>query len=144
MKLLDRMRDRPGADVAIEPMRHRHVGGALAIERVVYPRPWSERVFHSELDQVRDGARVYLVARRGRNVVGYAGLMFVVDEAHVTNVAVHPERPTHHRLDHERAPEQVGQGQQSLGTGLADLDGRGHRQARSRIPSTSSAVGRDG
>jgi ribosomal-protein-alanine N-acetyltransferase len=90
VKLLDRMRDRPGADVAIEPMRHRHVGGALAIERVVYPRPWSERVFHSELDQVRDGARVYLVARRGRTVVGYAGLMFVVDEAHVTNVAVHP------------------------------------------------------
>ena len=27
----------------------------------------------------------------GRGVVGYAGLMFVVDEAHVTNIAVHAE-----------------------------------------------------
>jgi len=91
MSLLARLRDRPGADVAIEPMRHRHVTGALAIEQVVYPKPWSERVFHSELEQVNDGARIYLVARRGRNLVGYAGLMFVGDEAHVTNVAVHPE-----------------------------------------------------
>ena len=52
----------------------------------------AQRVFHDELDQVRDGTRLYLIARRGRAVVGYAGLMFVVDEAHVTNVVVHQER----------------------------------------------------
>ena len=39
----------------------------------------------------RTGHRHYLVARLGRTVVGYAGLMFVADEAHVTNVAVHPD-----------------------------------------------------
>ena len=89
------VRDRPEATVVVEAMRHRHVGAALAIERTAYPKPWSERVFHSELDQARDGARCYLVARRGRAVVGYAGLMFVLDEAHVTNVAVHQ--------DHRRA-----------------------------------------
>ena len=72
-------------------MRHRHVGDALAIERTAYPKPWSGRVFHAELDQVRDGTRLYLIARRGRTVVGYAGLMFVGDEAHVTNVVVHAE-----------------------------------------------------
>ena len=32
---------------------------------------------------------------RGRAVVGYGGLMFVADEAHVTNIAVHPD----HRRD---------------------------------------------
>ena len=74
MKLLDRLRDRPGPTVVVEPMRHRHVAAALEIERTAYPKPWSERVFHAELDQVRDGTRCYLIARRGRAVVGYAGL----------------------------------------------------------------------
>ncbi len=91
MKLLDRLRDRPGPTVVVEPMRHRHVAAALEIERTAYPKPWSERVFHAELDQVRDGTRCYLIARRGRAVVGYAGLMFVIDEAHITNVVVHAD-----------------------------------------------------
>jgi len=89
MSILARLLDRPASSVVIEPMRHRHVVAALVIERSAYPKPWSERVFHAELDQVRDRVRHYLVARRGRTVVGYAGLMFVADEAHVTNIAVH-------------------------------------------------------
>jgi len=90
--MLSRRLDRPRAGgIAIETMRHRHVGQALAIERAAYPKPWSEKVFHDELDQVRDRARYYLIARRGRTLVGYAGLMFVVDEAHVTNIVVHPQ-----------------------------------------------------
>jgi ribosomal-protein-alanine N-acetyltransferase len=93
MNMLSRLLDlpRPGS-VVIEPMRHRHVNQALAIERSAYPKPWSGRVFHDEIDQVRDATRLYLIARRGRTVVGYAGLMFVGDEAHVTNVVVHQER----------------------------------------------------
>ena len=92
MNMLSRLLDRPrSGGIVIEPMRHRHVGQALAIERTAYPKPWSARVFHDELDQVRDGTRHYVIARRGRAVVGYAGLMFVTDEAHVTNIVVHPQ-----------------------------------------------------
>ena len=89
MSVLARFLERPSTGPSIEPMRHRHVGQVLAIERTAYPKPWSAKVFHDELDQVRAGHRRYLVARVGRQVVGYAGLMFVADEAHVTNVAVH-------------------------------------------------------
>ena len=41
-------------------------------------RPWSRAVFH-ERDRARSarGSRYYIVARVGRRVVGYAGLMFV-------------------------------------------------------------------
>jgi ribosomal-protein-alanine N-acetyltransferase len=92
MSVLARFLDRSAAGVlTIEPMRRRHVGQVLAIERASYPKPWTTTVFHDELDQVAAGHRHYLVAKRGRSVVGYAGLMFVVDEAHVTNVAVHPD-----------------------------------------------------
>ena len=65
-------------------------------------KPWSANVFHDELDQARDGRRHYLVARRGRTVVGYGGLMFVPrrpSEAHVTNIAVHPRRAARRRGD---------------------------------------------
>jgi [ribosomal protein S18]-alanine N-acetyltransferase len=90
--VLARLLDRPGAgEPSIEPMRRRHVGQILAIENASYPRPWNAQVFHDELDQARAGQRYYLVARRGRTVVGYGGLMFAVDEAHVTNLAVHPD-----------------------------------------------------
>jgi ribosomal-protein-alanine N-acetyltransferase len=91
MSVLARFLDRAGAGgPVIEPMRHRHVGQILAIERASYPKPWTAQVFHDELDQVGEGRRCYLVARRVRSVIGYGGLMFTPDEAHVTNVAVHP------------------------------------------------------
>lgn len=87
-------------DIRLEPMQRRDLRrGVMAIEAVSYPRPWSQGVFESELTQVRSGARRYQVARRaegssrGRGrIVGYAGLWFNMDEAHVTNVAVHPEQ----------------------------------------------------
>lgn len=75
----------------VELMRRRHLGMVVAIEQLSYPKPWSAQVFHDELDLARGGLRHYLVARRGRDVVGYAGAMFVGDEAHVTNVAVHAD-----------------------------------------------------
>jgi ribosomal-protein-alanine N-acetyltransferase len=39
---------------------------------------------------MRNG-RIYLVARVGPTVVGYAGLLFSVDDGHVTTIAVDPQ-----------------------------------------------------
>lgn len=75
-------------EVTIGPMRRRHLRSVLRIEAQVYPRPWSMGLFMSELG-MRTG-RVYVVARAGGHVVGYAGLMLVVDEGHVTTIAVDP------------------------------------------------------
>lgn len=79
-------------DVVVTPMRRRHLAQVLVIEGTVHPRPWSEALFEGELDQPR--SREYLVARWGPDVVGYAGMMTVVEDAHITNVAVDP---VHHR-----------------------------------------------
>jgi ribosomal-protein-alanine N-acetyltransferase len=73
-------------------MRRRHLRGVMAIERQVYPRPWSPNLFLSEMTDPRN--RTYLVARMGKDVVGYGGVMSYGDEAHVTTIAVDPE---HHR-----------------------------------------------
>jgi [ribosomal protein S18]-alanine N-acetyltransferase len=78
------------APVRIEPMRRRHLPAVLRIERRVYTRPWSYSLYVGELN-LPEAARYYRVARIGGRVVGYGGLMFVPDEAHVTTLAVHPD-----------------------------------------------------
>jgi [ribosomal protein S18]-alanine N-acetyltransferase len=73
-------------------MRRRHLRGIMAIERQVYPRPWSPSLFIAEMSDPSN--RSYIVARIGRDVVGYAGMICYGDEAHVTTIAVDP---VHHR-----------------------------------------------
>ncbi len=80
------------ADLEVVRMRRRHLKGVMAIERQVYPRPWSPNLFLSEMTEMRN--RTYLVARLGRELVGYGGIMSYGEEAHVTTIAVDP---AHHR-----------------------------------------------
>jgi [ribosomal protein S18]-alanine N-acetyltransferase len=89
MSVLSRLLNRGDqAAIIIEPMRRRHLPSILPIEQVSYPLPWSVNVFNSEIEMARRGERRYLVARRGPEVVGYAGVMFAVGDGHVTNIAV--------------------------------------------------------
>jgi [ribosomal protein S18]-alanine N-acetyltransferase len=81
--------DDPGSlEVRIAPMRRRHLRSVLRIEQQVYPRPWTFGLFLSEIGQRT--TRLYLVARVGTEVVGYAGLFQAVDDGHITTVAVDP------------------------------------------------------
>ena len=65
----------------------------LRIEEQVYPRPWSMSLFLSEL--ALRTTRAYFVARVGRDVVGYAGLMMTAEDGHVTTIAVDPKWHRH-------------------------------------------------
>jgi len=75
--------------IEIAPMRLRHLRGVVRIERATSHRPWSTNLFQGELKLT---SRHYVVALDGATVVGYGGLMFTGYEAHVTLVAVDPER----------------------------------------------------
>src|ERR1700733_15245213 len=76
-------------EVVIAPMRQKDLPGVLRIEEAVFPDPWSRRLFVEELAQRT--SRCYRAAWRGRQIVGFAGLMLIDDEAHVNNIAVDPE-----------------------------------------------------
>lgn len=78
-------------EIVLEPLRKRHLRSVLAIEERVYPRPWTAGVFTSELDLVRRGQRAYVAATRRGELVGYGGVMLLSGEAHITNIAVHPD-----------------------------------------------------
>jgi ribosomal-protein-alanine N-acetyltransferase len=80
--------------VHIMPMRRRHLRAVLKIEEQVYPRPWSHSLFVSEL--ALRSTRAYIVAKVGRDVVGYSGLMMSLTDGHITTVAVDPAWQRHH------------------------------------------------
>ena len=80
--------------VEIVPLRKKHLRAVMAIEQQVYTHPWTHSLFLSEL--ALPASRVYVVARIDRVVVGYAGLLFAPDEAHVTTIAVDPEWQRRH------------------------------------------------
>ncbi|MBN9503922.1 MAG: ribosomal-protein-alanine N-acetyltransferase [Armatimonadetes bacterium 55-13] len=68
-----------------EPIAEDHIAPILEIERVVNTAPWSERSFRNELTHPYG---VFLVAIAEGKVVGYGGFWMVIDEAHITTVAV--------------------------------------------------------
>ncbi|MEW6172671.1 MAG: ribosomal protein S18-alanine N-acetyltransferase [Bacillota bacterium] len=69
-------------------MEPEHIDEILEIEKVSFPQPWSRETFLFEmvLNQLAD----YVVALHNDSLVGYGGMWLVLDEAHVTNIAVHP------------------------------------------------------
>jgi [ribosomal protein S18]-alanine N-acetyltransferase len=73
----------------IDPMAGRHINAVCDIDRSAYPNPWSATTWRRELAA---SDRLHLVAIDDDLLVGHAGLLFVLDEAHVTTVAVDPAR----------------------------------------------------
>jgi ribosomal-protein-alanine N-acetyltransferase len=77
------------AAVRIEEMRVEDIPAVLDIERLSFLTPWPPEAFQQEVRHNRLAR--YLVARQGGAVVGYAGVWLMVDEAHITTFAVHPD-----------------------------------------------------
>lgn len=115
-RLLSRS-DRRDGTLRLASMQRRHLRDVLAIERRVHPKPWTERIFADELDMAVRGERWYLVARSGRDLVGYCGVLLRHPDAHLTNVAVSPEwqgRGVATRMLLEVAGRAVGSGYDAL------------------------------
>lgn len=75
--------------VVVMPMRRRHLRAVLRIEEKTSSTPWSLGLF---LAEARRDERVYLVARSGNEILGYAGLLFALTDGHITTIAVDPDR----------------------------------------------------
>lgn len=76
--------------LVISQMQRRHIRSLMTIEQQVYPRPWTPKVFEEEIAMMHRKHRYYLIAQVGNEVVGYGGLLFAGDDAHITNLAVNP------------------------------------------------------
>ncbi|ELK45814.1 ribosomal protein S18-alanine N-acetyltransferase [Halobacillus sp. ACCC02827] len=74
---------------AIRQMTPADVEGVMEVEKISFPVPWSEETFQKEMDD-NPYAHYYVVEEEGR-IIGYCGLWLIIDEAHVTNIAIHPD-----------------------------------------------------
>ena len=78
-------------DVLIRRMTLHDVEGVHAIEEATFPKPWTKQDFIKEM--TTNACARYLVAERNGEILGFAGTWIVLDEAHITNIAVSaPER----------------------------------------------------
>ena len=84
---------RPPLRVAVTEMTVADIPAVHHIERASFPTPWPAYAFRQELETNRLAR--YLVARVGDEVVAYAGVWLLVDEAHITTFAVLPEWRRH-------------------------------------------------
>lgn len=62
------------------------VDQVVAIEAATFAMPWSKESFQQEL--TRNVAARYLVAELDGKVIGYAGAWVILDESHITNIAI--------------------------------------------------------
>ena len=73
-------------DILIRRMKPEDVDEVAAIEQATFARPWSRESFRQEME--RNKAARYMVALRDGKIIGYAGAWIILDESHITNIAV--------------------------------------------------------
>ena len=73
-------------ETVIRRMTREDLDAVTAIEEATFAIPWSRESFRQELE--RNVAARYLVAETNGRVVGYAGAWVILDESHITNIAV--------------------------------------------------------
>jgi len=75
-------------DTLIRRMALMDVDAVHAVETASFPKPWTRQDFVREMTE--NVCARYLVAENNGEVIGFAGAWIVLDEAHVTNIAVLP------------------------------------------------------
>ena len=76
--------------VRIVPMTNEYLNDVAELERTCFSNPWSRNMLAEELENACSAFLVALDAENG-SVVGYAGLLAVVDEGCITKMAVRPD-----------------------------------------------------
>ena len=75
-------------NVAVLPVSESMLPQIEQIEQACFSLPWTPAQLASQLDESR---YVFLAAVQGGRVLGYIGMLFVLDEGYISNVAVAPE-----------------------------------------------------
>jgi len=69
-------------------MTARNIDRMHEIELLSFTVPWSREAFVQEMENL---CARYIVVESDGGIAAYAGMWLVVDEGHITNVAVHPD-----------------------------------------------------
>lgn len=70
--------------VQFRPMQLADIDAVMQIEPLIYSHPWTRGNF---VDSINSGYSAWLMVQ-DKNLIGYAVLMMVLDEAHLLNISV--------------------------------------------------------
>ncbi len=73
--------------IVFRKMGKKDIDGVLHVENRSFTIPWSKGMF---LEELKNDNAFYEIALKDENIVGYAGMWIIIDEAHITNIAVDP------------------------------------------------------
>ena len=73
--------------IVIELMKSDDIKNVVEVETKCFTVPWHEESFIQELN---NNVALYLVAKVEEKAVGYVGVWKILNEGHITNIAVHP------------------------------------------------------
>lgn len=73
-------------DVILREMEIDDLDVIMDIEKDAFSTPWSKKAFEKEITE--NLLAKYIVAEVDGNPVGYAGIWLIIDEGHITNIAV--------------------------------------------------------
>lgn len=74
--------------IDIVPLAEEHLKDLANLEQECFTVPWTYDMFENEL---KSPLANYFVAVDGDKVIGYAGMWQIIDEGHITNIAVKKE-----------------------------------------------------
>ena len=75
--------------IIVRDMIETDIDKVLDIETKSFTTPWSRDAFVMEITNNR--LAKYIVAEKNGEIVGYGGMWLIIDEGHITNIAVYPE-----------------------------------------------------
>ena len=70
-------------------MKTEDIDQVLNVEKQSFTLPWSREAFFNELNH--NQYAVYMVIEDEGKIAGYCGAWIVIDESHITNIAILPE-----------------------------------------------------
>lgn len=73
----------------IRKAESRDIAPMAYLDELCFSLPWSEQAFLQEIQG--NELAFYIVAEQEGRIIGYAGLWGILEEGHITNIAVHPE-----------------------------------------------------
>ncbi|HET6445356.1 MAG TPA: ribosomal protein S18-alanine N-acetyltransferase [candidate division Zixibacteria bacterium] len=82
---------KPPHPYRLRPMRLSDITSVMRIERTSFPVPWKESAYHYEVAENRIANYQVLtvtLADLPEKVIGYAGFWMLIDEAHISTIAV--------------------------------------------------------
>ena len=76
-------------EIAFRPATIEDIDEIYGVETASFMVPWSRQAFLGELTD--NTCAKYIVGELAEKIIGYAGMWIIYDEAHVTNIAIHPD-----------------------------------------------------